>query len=274
MKNLKYVVGCLALISAIVVSAGAQTATDNAGNYTGWGNNGTQTTFAPSNNQGTGFGAWTTAAVGSGFAGEFLGNSTANGAGGHLGINSSANSDAWGEFANTANTASTVRPFDIPLTLPTQYVTIDMENGYVQTGGTVGLGLQDSEGDNLMELFFVGGNGAYTLYNGSTTNGNTGISFTDTGLAVTFTLEAGNKLNVSVTGMNGNSASYTTNGIGMETQTDMTISQIRLFNFNAGSGSSYNAFFNNLTVVPEPSSIMLVIVGLLGAVGLIRRRNA
>ncbi|MGD0061195.1 MAG: PEP-CTERM sorting domain-containing protein [Verrucomicrobiia bacterium] len=47
--------------------------------------------------------------------------------------------------------------------------------------------------------------------------------------------------------------------------------------YTGGSGSQFN--FGStpgeyMTVVPEPSSIALVIVGLLGAIGMIRRRNA
>jgi hypothetical protein len=42
-------------------------------------------------------------------------------------------------------------------------------------------------------------------------------------------------------------------------------------NYLNNGGSNYNVEF---TIVPEPSSIMLVSVGLLGAIGLIRRRKA
>jgi PEP-CTERM motif-containing protein len=260
----KYCFVIAVVTMAVSLSASAASyGNDNAGNYTSW---------TSGSNQGVGLGAWAFSNTGtSSESGEFLGDSTANGSGGHLGINSS-NGDAWGLYGNNGQTASAVRPFTGALSIG-QSVSITWENGFVQTGGTEGLGLQDSEGDNLLELFFVGGNGAYTLYNGTTTNGNTGIGFTDTGLVATFTLASSTTMNVTVTGTNGNSASYSTNGIALESQTDMSVAQIRFFNANGGSGGSQNDFYNNL-VVPEPSTITLVGVGLLGALGLIRRRKA
>jgi len=279
MKILKWVIGCLIFISAIAISVSAQDATDNAGNYTNW-------TYQA--NLGTGFtGPWTFSNTGtSSQSGAFLGNSTENGAGGgsssnHPGINSSANNDAWGLYANGGQTAGAIRAFPAFDGLNGQYLTIDFENGYVNNpsspggGGTIGLGLLDASGNNLVELFFVGGNNCYTLYNGASnqTNNNTDIGFSDTGLAVTFTsTNSGNDVNVTITGLNG-AGSFSTNNFPLERSGD-EIAEIRLFNANAGSGGSYNDFYNNLTVVPEPSSIALVAAGLLGALAFIRRRKA
>jgi len=257
----------LAVSAMLVASAKAQS-TDNAGNY------GTisSSTFTNGSNEGTGYNPWQFSNTGTTSEnGEILADSTLNAGGGHLGINS-GNSAAWGLYANNSQTASAVRPFSSALQIG-QTVSIDFENGYIQTGGTVGLGLQDAGSTNRIEFFFVGGNSSYTLQ--TATGANTGIGFTNTGLQVSFTLASADTMNVSVTGLNGNSASYSTNGIALEGTPGSAIDQIRLFNFNAGSGTAYNDFYNNLTIsaVPEPSSLALVGLGMLGVLSLRRSRN-
>ncbi len=259
-----------ALFTAAVlfaISARGQS-TDNAGNY------GTiaSSTWTNGSNGGTGYGPWSFNNSGTvAQSGETLNDSTANGAGGHAGINS-GNGAAWGLYGNNSQTASAVRPFSSVLQLG-QSFSIDFENGFLQNGGTVGLGLQEANGNNRVEFFFVGGQSDYTLQ--TTSGADTGIGFTDTGLHLTFTLTSADTMNVSVTGLNGNASSYSTNNISLEGDAGASIAQVRLFNFNAGNGTSQNDFYNNmsLSAVPEPSTILMVGGGLAGMLILRRRKS-
>src|SRR4051812_34743929 len=128
----------LGLCSFAVVIAtcnAALNASDNAGNYGGvW-----------AGNQGTGWGgAWVF--TDSANSGHFIGDSTLN-AGGSGGINTGG--DAWGLFANSGTTAEAIRPFSGALSVG-QTFSLQIDQGFQQGGSTVGFGLQNSTGQNLL----------------------------------------------------------------------------------------------------------------------------
>jgi len=229
---------CLCL--AVSMARGSLVATDNAGNYTSW-NNGA--------NEGSGFGPWSLS--GSANSGFFLGNS-ANNAGGSGNINTSG--QAWGLFANSGATASAIRPFTGGALAEGQQFLIQMDNGFIQNGGTVGFGLQNSSGVNRFEFYFVGGSSGYTINIGGSTTA-TGIGFTGNGLSLVFSQDAANGYSFDVTPAGGS----TTHFSGTLAASD--ISQLRLFNANAGSGGANDAFFNSIQVVPEPVNVALGIFG-------------
>jgi len=84
---------------------------------------------------------------------------------------------------------------------------------------------------------------------------------------IVFTQEAGDTYSLS---FNGTSITNANRNLSAS-----DISQIRLFNFNAGSGANFDQYFNSLevTAVPEPSaSAYALLCGLIG-LGLVLRRT-
>jgi hypothetical protein len=260
MKHSSIILG-LSLASAITANVFASNlASDDASNYSGGWTNGS--------NGGTGFGIWSFG--NSGVAGQFTGNSTGNAGGASGGINTSGT--AWGMFANSGGLASVVRPFTGGALSLGQSVVVDFDNGFIDTGATVGLSLQTSGGANRIEFYFVGGDSSYTINNGSALG--TGIGFTGDGLRLTFTLTGANSMNLTVGSLNGSNGGTNSvfTGLSLNGGVGTDIERIRFFNANAGSGSNNDAFYNNLQIIPEPSTVVMVGLGLLGA-WFIRRRN-
>jgi hypothetical protein len=260
---MKHFSGMVAAVVALAFAAGVQAAnlaSDNATNYPSW---------VAGSNGGTGFGAWVFGGFGS--SGHFLGDSTINAGGSSGGINTGG--AAWGMFANSGGLADAVRPFTGGALTLGQSVVVDFDNGWIATGGTVGLALQTSGGSNRIEFYFVGGDTTYTINNGSPIN--SGVPFTGDGLRLTFTLTGANAMTLTISSLNGSNGGTNSvfAGLGLAGGTGTDIEQIRFFNFNAGAGSNHDAFYNNLQIIPEPSTVVMVGVGLLGA-WFIRRRKA
>lgn len=216
------------------MSKAAAAVSDNAANspYS----NGWQT----GDNGGSGFGAWTIS--GSGSAGVFVGGSD-------IGASS------WGLYANSGGLSQAVRSLSSSLAVG-QTFSLQMDNGFVNTGGTVGFSLQSS-GANRFEFLFIGGQSNY-LINDSTTGDNTGVGFTSSGLTLAFQLTGADAYSFTING-----GSAITGNLGNSGGID----GIRFYNANAGPGSDHDLFFNNLSVVPEPSHIALAIFGGLFLVG-------
>lgn len=205
-------------------------------------------------------------------AGHFVFDSTANadgadngnvgGASGDGDINTS--SKAWGLYGNSGQTSNAVRPFSGSLNVG-QGFNIDMDNGYLDGGATVGFGLQDSSGNNRLEVFFAGGNANYTVF-GSAAQDSL-IGYTDEGLDIDFLLTGTDSYSVKLTRKDGTTNTLTgtlggTSGSG--------VSQVRLFNFNAGGAGSNNLYFNSIAVTPEPASLGVLA---LAGIAMLRRRN-
>jgi hypothetical protein len=261
-------------LSLIAVSASsaraALMAADNASDaaYNSGFNHGT--------NGGSGFGAWVfnNSVAGfnttnSGFAGEFIGDSALNGGGASGNINVAG--ESWGLYSNSNNTASATRSFLAGGITGTSVLgvgesfALKMDNGFLNSGQSVGFGLQNSSGTNRLEFYFVGGTNFYQInVNGSAANTTNG--FTADGLDVNFTQGAANAWTLNV-----GSNTYSSTTFGALAGSD--ISQVRLFNFNPGAGTgARDAYFNSFAVtsVPEPASAL---VGLMTAGCLVLRRR-
>jgi|GEM_PF-1514592 len=198
---------------------------DNTTYNSGWTNG---------SNGGSGLNAWILSpASNTGNAGFFIGSSNINTGG-----------ESWGTYANSGQTASAVRPFSADLPVGGT-VSFSMDNGSIQTGGTVGWGLQNSSGNNLLEFYFVGGQTEYKINNNAGEQG-TGIGFTNGGLTMQFTLQTATTYQLVVTPLGGSSATFS--GSLKNPAGGQVISRLRLFNANAGSGSANDAFFNSLSV--------------------------
>ena len=240
----------------------AANASDNAGNYTAGGG------YAGLND-GTGFGAYTVSGASS-TAGTFLGDSTGN-AGGSGGINT--NGSAFGVYANSGSQLLVNRSFVADAAGQTflavgQSFSLSFDNGYVTNGSTVGFNLLAADGTDRFTFQFLGGTNDYTINTGSgSTAVDTGVGFTGSGLSLVFTQLAGNAFTVAITP----SGATTTTLTG--TLAASNISQFQVFNNNAGTGSNYDVFFNNPTVVPEPGTVAVVLAGAVGLWMVTRRRR-
>lgn len=103
-------------------------------------------------NGGYGFSAWEL--EGADNAGFFIGASYGNGEfpSGDIDVNNRS----FGLWANSGDSAHAYRLFQTALEVGDIFQ-IDFDNGYIDVAGSVGVGLQNSDGQNLFEWYFVGG---------------------------------------------------------------------------------------------------------------------
>ncbi len=248
---------CLILLAITKPLDAALMGSDNAGNYSSWGSYQGSATQPSS---GTGFGSWT-------FANTAGGNQNQNGS--FLGSSANINSGnvSWGLYANNGQTANAIAPFQGGALSAGQQLTLLMQNNGIQNGGTVGLSLRNSSQQNVLEFYFVGGQSTYTLNAYSAAGvGNavsTGVGWTSGGLALSYSQGAGNSWSFSLRPLANNGSTVTFSSATLGNLWN-SISEVRFFNANAGNGSGFDLFFNNLEVVPEPATW-----GLLSACGLI-----
>ena len=243
----------------------AANASDNAANYPQAGG------YAGLNN-GTGFGSAyivNTNGASTNNAGTFLGTSGANGNGGAGNIDTGGQS--FGLYANSGATTLINRSFAVggpsgnAFLAAGQTFTLRIDNGFVDTGSSVGFNLLNSTGTSRFTFQFVGGNNAYT-YNTAGTDVSTGVGFTADGLTISYTQNAGTGFTLAVTPFGGTTTTIASNVPVAD------IAQFQVFNANAGSGTSNNAYFNSPTVVPEPTTMVLMAAGATGLVVFRRRR--
>lgn len=218
----------------------ASVAVDQASNYTAWTNG---------SNGGSGFGAWQlTPSSNSNNAGFFLGNSANNGSVPSGNINS-ANGTAFGLYANSGQTASAVRPFTGGALAVGQTLSLQMDNGWIDNSRVVGFSLQTSGGANVLEFYFRGGTANYIINVGGVET-TTAVAYTDGGLSLAFTLTSPTTYALDVTRLVNSQVFNLTGSFG----SPASIERLRLFNFSAGGGGAYDAFFNHLRIgeVPTP----------------------
>ena len=254
-------VSCLLALPCSAATLASDSAADSV--YSdGWDNG---------DNGGSGWGGgWILSGVG-GFSGHFIGSSTANGDGdGNSDGDIDTSGRSWGQFAHTSNTSGAIRPFSGSLTTG-QTVEVGFDNGFIQNGGAVGIALQNSSGENLVEFLFVGGStSGYTVNAGSYTGTTPG--FTDEGMTLAITQTAANAFGLSVNTLNP-AASFGGTGTYYSPSGGQEVTQLRLFNFNSASSGgqpAFDSFANSIAIVPEPS---IALLGSVGILALLRRRR-
>lgn len=173
---------------------------------------------------------------------------------------------SWGMSANNGSVANAFRSFTGGALSVGQTVALEFDNGYIDNTYSVGLGMLNSSGNTLWEVFFTGGQPNYRYQDGSGFQ-NTSLGYGDEGMTVEFKLTSSTGYQLKLTRLD--NATQTING-SLITNGDQAISQIRLFNGGVGSGDAKNAYFNSISVIPEPSAALL---GGLGALALLRRRR-
>lgn len=228
-------------------------------------------------NGGFGFGPWSFSTVG-GAAGRFVGNSTFNNSGDPafsgpdgFDVNTSGpgtNADAaFGLYANAFNESYATRPFTGALS-PGQTFTLRFDNGNINSGARVGFRLLNDSNEARLNVFFRGGDGQYTAQGADGgAFSNTSINFTRSGVAVTFTLLDANSGTLTLRRQISGETSNQLISLGGSASSGIT--RVQLYNVGAGSGGTFDAFFNE-PAIPEPTSTALAA---LACLALARRRS-
>jgi len=173
---------------------------------------------------------------------------------------------SWGFYASGGEVSQALYDFDGGALTVGQTLSVQFDNSSIQSGGTVGLGFQNiSNGNNRLEFFFIGGDSNYTyIDNGGSSD--SGVGFTSSGLTLDFTLTGTDTYSLDITPIGGS----TTNLSGTLGGTALSgVDRLRIFNFNAGSGSGFDTYANNISIIPEPSSIAMMGLTGLAAAGLV-----
>jgi hypothetical protein len=181
---------------------------------------------------------WT---VNSNSGGAFIGSSNNNG-GGSSGINSS-NGLAFGLFNSSGGTTEAIRSFSA-ITVG-QTVQFDMDNGWINNGNSVGVGLQNATGQNVWEIYFSGGGSSYVI-NTESSSPSVNIPYTTNGLRINFTLTSSSSYSATVQSLNGGATYGPYTGNLLNPSGGQSITRLRAFNFNAGNGPNYDFFVNNI----------------------------
>ena len=166
---------------------------------------------------------------------HFLGSSGAINTGGQ----------AWGINQPNNATAEATRVLSSSLSVG-QTFRMDMQNGNIDNGGSVGFGLQNNgHSNNRFEFYFKSGQANYRINDNGSNNRDTGIGWVNTGLHIEFTLTGADTYSVSISPVGGGTPTTFT-GTLTGTSGD-GIDKLRLFNYYAGGGSAWDAYWNNIS---------------------------
>ncbi|MCS6770684.1 MAG: carbohydrate-binding protein [Kiritimatiellae bacterium] len=151
---------------------------------------------------------------------------------------------AWGLYANNGHVADVRRPLPVPLSAG-QTLHVKMDNGFINNGGGVGIALWNAQSNLLWEFYFNGGDQNYSISGGSTD-----VGWTSGGIDIELTLTGPTSWVARITPLGG---STRTNIGHFVPQANMTAALFRAWNYNAGSGSDYDFFLNDLRITSPGS---------------------
>lgn len=212
-------------------------------------------------------GAWVESQ--SGNAGKFIGDSTNLAGGSGADINAAGESFGLYSFNSDGSFINMSRSFDSPLSVG-QTFSLDLAVNF--RSGLKGFHLTDSSATKLFS-FTIGdlGNGDdHTVENAATGNGSIGNAYSsDTAfhLAMTQTSAGGGTWSITRSGGISDFDTGTYSGVA---------ERFEVFHFSGPGGSEQDMYVNNLSIVPEPSAIVMltgIAMGLLGTLRC-RRRSA
>ena len=149
---------------------------------------------------------------------------------------------AWGLWSSESELAEAARSFSRVLGAGSR-LSLDFENGYIDTDKSVGIGLLNAGGEKLFEFYFQGGDDQYRIRDNQGVNP-TGLSWTDAPMHLELTLI--DALNYT----------FCVNGTCVHTgalvrASDPQIRTFRAWNFGAGSGENHNFYLGHLQVEGE-----------------------
>ena len=256
------------LFATKIAGHGAALASDNASNgayqplFSEW---------ASGDNGGTGFNAW------SGLTDIYVGSAAANGDGSNGGATNidttgpnNVTGESWALRGNgaTNGTGAALRTLIGNLSVG-QSIQLGFDNGFINNGESVGFGFQ-SGGTARFEYFFTGGGSAFSV--SGSTNQTTSQGFTDDGMLTTFTLTGTDTFSFAVDFLGAGTTDQNFTGT-LKGTAGTGIDTIRLFNFATNGDPAGNSFYNSVSVVPEPSSLILAVMTGSGVLALRRRRS-
>ncbi len=231
------------MVTSLVLAGNVfgQIAEDSASNYNDW-------TGDPSLNEGFGFAPWTFDQSGS--AGRYIGG-TAIG------------DPSFGLFSNGVGAfSSAFRVFDNPLGVGD---TFSVDIGHTPTiNGEVGLNLINN-GTIVFTLKFVGGDENWSINDGGADFGAGQAYAANTSLTFSFTYNGGNSYSYTFGSGSGNNFTATSD--------ISSINEVGFYSVNQGADQNFG--INNLAVIPEPSSIIMMGLAGLAAGGftVLKRRK-
>jgi hypothetical protein len=207
--------------------------------------------------------------------GHFVASSTTNGIG-DPGLDGDIDTQgrSWGMLTGlpTSNNHSAnyaIRPFDGTLSLDQQFV-IDVDPGPSGGFGSgySGFALRDS-GTNERFRFYVSFGAVFIQ------DTNIGVSSTDQGFHVVFTLTGTDSYSVSTYGVgsDGPSGLPVTLSGSLFVPNGTALMDVKLFAVDTGPDVVNWQFFNSMAIIPEPSTFALVAMGV-AALTLRRRKNS